>query len=104
MTSRQVIRTTTHNQFSNAGKETLLRAFVRDYRVAAVSIGRIQMRRWNESGAIERNCGSKSQNKLGAAPAQMAAAQVLEAITSHWSNRAGTISAMQLTARVFPPT
>jgi putative transposase len=83
-----VIRATKHRQAANAAKLIRLQRFVLDYRAACRGIGAAQMRAWNETGEVPRNHGSKAENaRLGAAPAQMAAAQCAELIKSHWSNR-----------------
>jgi putative transposase len=85
---KQVIRTTTHRQSANAGKQARLRAFIRDYRRAAVSIGGLQQRVWNETGSIPAIYGSTSENaRMGGSPAQMVARLVRGSLNSYWANR-----------------
>ncbi len=72
----------------NAGKESAVLYFIREYRGLAVQVGRVQWRLFFETGKTNRYEPAKHLNNLcGAASVQMASWQVQEQIDSWISNR-----------------
>jgi putative transposase len=73
----------------NAGKAAKLACFIRHYRQVAVALGRVQWRLFFETGVTNGRMPAKHLNSIcGAAPVQMASAQVVEQLDGWVSNRA----------------
>ena len=86
---RRILRADRLRHSMNAGKAQAVARFVRDYRQVAVAVGRAQWRLLFENGVTNGRAPAKHLNHVcGAAPVQMASAQVVEQLDSWISNRA----------------
>ena len=89
MKPARILRTDRAAQTMNVGKAEKVAGFMRAYRRVAVAIGSIQWRLFFENGATNGRHPAKHLNPVcGAAPVQMASAQVAEQLDSWVSNRA----------------